>query len=78
MAPRPLIMTEGGPTHALDLVRRAYEVAGAPDHVTIHYYPKYADPAARRDGEPIPEGLDQTVQQSWKEMEVPFTLLSER
>lgn len=60
MAPRPLIMTEGGPTHTLDLVRRAYEVAGAPDRVTIHYYPKYADPAARRDGEPIPEGLDQT------------------
>jgi hypothetical protein len=35
-------------------------LAGAPDHVMIHDYPKYAEPAARRDGDPIPEGLDQT------------------
>lgn len=59
-APRPLILTEGGPTHSLNLVRKAYEIAGAPDNVSIHYYPKYSNPADRHDGEPIPEGLDQT------------------
>lgn len=57
-APRPLILTEGGPTHSLDLVRKAYEIAGAPENLSVHYYPKYSDPAKRRDGKPIPEGLD--------------------
>lgn len=59
-APRPLILTEGGPTHSLELVRRAYEIAGSPNNVAIHYYPKYANPAARRDGVLIPEGLDES------------------
>ena len=58
-APRPLILTEGGPTASLDLVRKAYEIAGAPENVSVHYYPKYSDPANRHDGESIPEGLDQ-------------------
>lgn len=58
-APRPLILTEGGPTHALELVRKAYAIAGAPNNVAIYYYPRYANPAARRDGAPIPEGLDE-------------------
>ena len=49
-APRPLILMEGGPTHSLNLVRRAYEIAGAPQNVSIHYYPKYSDPADRNDG----------------------------
>ncbi len=30
---------------------------GAPENVTVHHYPRYSDPANRRDGEPIPEGL---------------------
>ena len=58
-APRPLILTEGGPTHSLNLVRKAYEIAGARENVSIHYYPKYSNPTNRLDGEPIPEGLDQ-------------------
>jgi hypothetical protein len=60
IAPRPLILTEGGPTHSLNLVRKAYELAGAPENVSIHYYPKFSDPADRRDGKPIPEGVDGT------------------
>ncbi|TWU25216.1 Abhydrolase family protein [Novipirellula galeiformis] len=59
-APRPLIVTEGGPTHSLNLVRKAYQIAGASENVSIHYYPKYSDPADRRDGKPIPEGLNAT------------------
>ena len=57
-APRPLILTEGGPSHSLNLVRKAYEIEGTPKNVTVHHYPKYADPANRRDDKPIPEGLD--------------------
>ncbi len=59
LAPRPLIITEGGPTHALEKVRAAYQLAGAEHKLTIRYYPKYSDPAARHAGEEIPEGLTQ-------------------
>ena len=57
-APRPLILTEGGPTHSLNLVRQAYEKAGATKNLAIHHYPMFSDPAKRKDGKPIPEGLD--------------------
>jgi hypothetical protein len=57
-APRPLILTEGGPTHSLDLVRKAYLTARAAKNVSIHYYPKFGNPTNRHDGKPIPEGLD--------------------
>ncbi len=57
-APRPLILTEGGPGHSLDPVRKSYEIAGRPENLAVHHYPKYSDPADRRDGRPIPEGLD--------------------
>ncbi len=60
IAPRPVIITEGGPTESLDLVRRAFEINDATDKLSIHYYPKYSDPADRHDGEVIPEGLDQS------------------
>lgn len=60
LAPRPLIVTEGGPTHALDTVRASYRMVGAEEQLAIHYYPKYGDPSARHDGEPIPEGLNQS------------------
>ena len=49
-----------GPTPVclqLDLVRKAYEIAGAPENLSVHHYPRYSDPANRRDGKPIPEGL---------------------
>ena len=64
LAPRPLIITEGGPTHALDKVRASYRLVGAEDNLAIHYYPKYSDPAARHDGEEMPEGLNR---ESWFE-----------
>ena len=57
-APRPLLLTEGGPGHSLDIVRKAYEIVGASEKVSVHHYPKYANPIHRRDGKPIPEGLD--------------------
>ena len=70
-APRPLIITEGGPTHSLSLVRKAYEIAEAPQNVSIHYYPKYSNPADRHDGEPIPEGLDQAEWFAYANVDVP-------
>jgi hypothetical protein len=64
LAPRPLIITEGGPTHALETVRASYRLVGAQEQLAVHYYPKYSDPSARHDGEPIPEGLNRP---SWFE-----------
>ncbi|MHC8501874.1 alpha/beta hydrolase family protein, partial [Bacteroides hominis] len=33
LAPRPIILTEGGLDRDLNLVRKAYAIAGAPDNV---------------------------------------------
>jgi len=59
IAPRPLLICEGGVTSRLRKVAQAYEDAGTPDAFHYEYYPRYQDPAARKhDGEELPEGLD--------------------
>ena len=60
LAPRPVILTEGGMDRDFDLVRRAYEISGHPENAELHHYPKYADPSARRPMSALPEGLDRT------------------
>ncbi len=58
MAPRPLLIAEGGRTEYLDYVRQAYELLGAAGQFKATYYPKYADPKQRRyDHVAVPEGL---------------------
>lgn len=58
VAPRALLVTEGGLTRYLDLVGKAYELVGARDQYTYHYYPKYQDPKDRlHEYEDVPEGL---------------------
>lgn len=48
LAPMPAIYSEGGPwVGHLEKITRAYKLAGAEDKLEIHYYDKYADPAAR-------------------------------
>ncbi len=59
LAPRPLILTEGGATRDLDLLKKAYQIMGAGDKISVYYYPKYSDPSMRRDYAEIPEDLDQ-------------------
>lgn len=60
-APRPLILTEGGLERDFALIRRSYELAGAPDAMEYHHYAKYADPANRVDPDTLPDGLDRTT-----------------
>lgn len=60
LAPRPIIFTEGGLDRDLNLVKEAYRIAGAPENAEIHFYPKYADPAARKTKGDLPEGLNRT------------------
>lgn len=57
LAPRRLILTEGGLDRDFRLVRRAYEIAGCPENVELHHYALYADEADRRDVEHLDEGL---------------------
>ena len=57
LAPRPIILTEGGLDRDFNLVRKAYEIVGNPNNVEIHHQPKYADPAKRTDWQSLPKGL---------------------
>ncbi len=73
IAPRPLLITEGGRTVQIERIRRAWETQGAADAFEVVYYPKYADPADRpHDHEPLPEGL--TMEEylaDWANVDVP-------
>jgi hypothetical protein len=58
LAPRPLLITEGGRTVVLDRIRQAYELLGASKRFKLVYYPKYATPEKRPfDDKELPEGL---------------------
>ena len=52
-APRPLLLNEGGGNKGvIEDIRRAYELMGHPENLSVHHYDRYADPAARpHDGE---------------------------
>ncbi len=59
LAPRPLVITEGGRTREIEPIRQAYELMGASDQLEVAYYPKFADPASRLyEDVDMPEGLD--------------------
>ena len=58
LAPRPVICTEGGLDRDFDLIRKAYEISGKPDHFTYYLYKKFADPKDRKQIEQVPEGID--------------------
>lgn len=58
LAPRPIILTEGGADRDLELVRAAYRLSGHPENIETHHYAKFADPAKRQNFEYLPEGLD--------------------
>lgn len=57
LAPRPVILTEGGLDRDLNLVHAAYKIAGHPENIEIHHYPKYADLHNRMDFNALPEGI---------------------
>ena len=57
-APTPVIFTEGGLERDFKQVKQAYEIAGHPENLTIHYYPKFSDPNERGHFEQLPEGIN--------------------
>ncbi len=58
IAPRPFLITEGGRTQHIETLRKAWELAGAPDNFEAHHYPNYDTPEKRiHDSEPLCEGM---------------------
>lgn len=58
LAPRPLLMCEGGVAAHLDLIHQAYKLVGAEQNLSVVHYPKYARPEDRQhDFEEMPTGL---------------------
>ena len=59
LAPRPLLITEGGRTRDIEAVREAYRMLNAEASMEVEYYPKYAEPRGRPlDDIDMPEGID--------------------
>lgn len=58
LAPRPIILTEGGLDRDFRLVQAAYRDTGKPNNVKYYHYPKYANPENRKDVEKLEEGMD--------------------
>lgn len=57
LAPRPVILTEGGADRDFRLVEKAYALAGAPENARCMHQPKYADPSRRKCAEALPRGI---------------------
>lgn len=49
VAPRPVLLAEGGAWKGnIEKIVRAYELLGARENLSLHYYRKYSDPASRQ------------------------------
>jgi hypothetical protein len=58
LAPRPLLVCEGGRVRDIEYVRAAYRLVGAERNFRAVHYPKYSRPEQRlHDDEDLPEGL---------------------
>ena len=57
-APRPVILTEGGLDRDFNRIKAAYKLAGAPENVECHHYPKFARKEVRLQIEHLPGGVD--------------------
>ena len=58
LAPRPIILTEGGLDRDFRLIQSAYQVAGHPENMVFYHYPKFAEKDKRHDIEALPKGLN--------------------
>jgi hypothetical protein len=72
LAPRPLLITEGGRTRDIDRIREAYKLLGAGDRIKVVYYPKYATRDLRPyDDKDIPMGVSQKDYFLYANVDVP-------
>mgnify|MGYP002244023122 CR=1 FL=1 len=65
LAPRPVICTEGGLDRDLNLVKRAYELAGHPENFTFYHYKALQDSTKRKNLTTLPEVWMERHISSW-------------
>lgn len=59
MAPRPFLVTEGGRTEELELIKKAYQQTNAEDNFEFHYHSKYSSEGKRKyDNIPLCESMN--------------------
>ena len=58
LAPRPLMINEGGVSADLEMIKNAYKTMSASQNIEVHYYPKYSDASSRMDNREVPGGLN--------------------
>lgn len=58
LAPRRLIITEGGLPRDMELVKKAYKIAGKENNYQYYYYPKFSDDAYKSKLKEVAMGLD--------------------
>ena len=62
LAPRPLLVTEGGRGDDFRKIRKAYTLSGARPNFKVTYMPNFARASARiLDRKPMPEGIDEVA-----------------
>jgi hypothetical protein len=72
LAPRPLLITEGGRTRDIERIREAYRLLGAEENMEVAYYPKYATLDLRPyDEVDLPEGLTMEEYFEYANVDVP-------
>lgn len=58
LAPRLLIITEGGLDRDFNNIQKAYEIMGCQEKLELHHQPKFANPENRKDIKNLPKGLN--------------------
>ncbi len=59
LAPRPVICTEGGLDRDFQLIQKAFDIAGSPNHFKFIHQPKFAN-AERWQKDELPKGINKT------------------
>jgi hypothetical protein len=72
LAPRPLLITEGGYTPDIDRIRQAYHSMESDDNCQVHYYDRFAFEADREfDRDEIPTGISDDDYFRYANVDVP-------
>jgi len=72
VAPRPLLITEGGRTQDIERVRQAWTTCGAESNFSVSYYPKYDTPDKRKhDDHELFQGMTMEEYLEYANVDVP-------
>jgi len=73
LAPKPMLITEGGRANQIAKIRAAYELWGAADAMQVFFYDKFADPKTRKlDHAALPIGITMEEYFEYAYVDVPM------